>query len=157
MKAKAKRRPNMHGKPVQAKTVKINITQSDIDSAECRNPNKCMIKVAVKRALNMAHGYIHVDASGISISRNGAYREKSAIPRTALVRMLAFDQELGVKPFHFTANFKKTTKVRQLSEETKKNDVIRAKKNGSAKKRYNMRSRVIGIAVSGGAQLQEAA
>ena len=57
----------MHGKPVQSKKVTVHVLNWDIEGAECRKPTKCMIKVAVKRALNLAHGYIHVDATGVSI------------------------------------------------------------------------------------------
>lgn len=144
---------NMHGNAVQAKIVTCFVTKEDIETAECRNPNKCMIKVALKRALNLAHGYIHVDASGISISRNGRYREKAFMPRTAQVRMLAFDSEKPVSPFRFKLTFFKTTKVKEASEEQKESTYRSHKKSGTAKKKYDMRSRVIGVAVAGDEKL----
>ena len=55
-----------------------------------------MIKVSTKRALNLAHGYIHVDATGVSISRNGKYREKAFLPRSAVKQMLLFDELKGL-------------------------------------------------------------
>ncbi len=152
MKAKAKKRINMHGNAVQSKTVTVHVTKDDIQNAECGNPNGCMIKVALKRALNLAHGYIHVDASGISISRNGMYREKAFMPRSAQVRMLAFDRKDDVKPFRFKATFFKTTKVADAARRvitTKAMKKFRAKKS-YVEKKYDMRSRVIGIAVGAG-------
>lgn len=153
-KTKVRRKVNVHGNAVQAKNVTVHVTRDDIESAECRDPNACMIKVALKRALNLAHGYIHVDASGISISRNGMYREKAFMPRTAQVRMLAFDRKEDVKPFKFKLTFLKTTKVTKYSEAATERQMKTAKSNGNSKKKYNMRSRVIGIAVGGGSEVR---
>lgn len=149
----ARKGANMHGNAVQAKHVLVHVLQSDINTAECGKPTKCMIKVALKRALNLAHGYIHVDASGISISRNGRYREKAFMPRTALVNMLKFDKDKNsVKPFKFKLNFIKTTPVQEKSAADIESSYRSGKATGAAKKKYDMRSRVVGIAVAGGAQ-----
>lgn len=145
MKVKTRR---MHGNAVQSKTVRVHVTKEDIDGAECRKPTKCMIKVALKRALNLSHGYIHVDATGVSISRNGLYREKAFLPRRAMVNMVTFDEEKPVKPFPFTLTFFKTTKVGKITDEQRKKYTRRAKSTGAAKKKYNMRERVIGLAIS---------
>ncbi len=146
----------MHGSAVQAKTVMVRVTRADIESAECGNPTKCMIKVAVKRALNLSHGYIHVDATGISISRNGSYREKSFLTRTPVANMIQFDAEKDlphsertVKPFSFKLHFFKTGKVNKYSHEVMAVKIKQKRDNGNSKKQYNMRSRVIGIAVGG--------
>lgn len=156
MKAKARKKPRMHGNAVQAKNVTCYVTQDDIDTAQCGKPTKCMIKVALKRALNLSHGYIHVDATGVSISRNGSYREKAFLPRPALMKMLQFDRDKSsVTPFRFTLNFIKTTKVadaERLAVVNKASKKAKARPGYVAKK-YDMRSRVIGVAVAGGAQL----
>lgn len=145
---------NMHGNAVQAKNVTVHVTKSDIETAECGKPTKCMIKVALKRALNLAHGYIHVDASGISISRNGRYREKAFMPRNALVNMVKFDRnKSSVLPFKFKLSFIKTTPVKEKSERAIESSYRTGKASGAAKKKYDMRSRVVGIAVAGGVQL----
>jgi len=146
----------MHGKPVQSKKVTVHVLNWDIEGAECRKPTKCMIKVAVKRALNLAHGYIHVDATGVSISRNGKYREKAFLPQRALSAMVAFDHGWSVKPFKFTLEFHKTTRVGKISEQQRETYTKRAKSNGSAKKKYDMRSRVIGLSVAGGGEAKAA-
>lgn len=148
---------NMHGNAVQAKTVTIHVTKDDIEHAECGKPTKCMIKVATKRALNLSHGYIHVDATGVSITRNGSYREKAFMPRSVFVRMLAFDRSEQVRPFSFKLTFFKTTKILPKSESDIESTYVTSKRSGAAKKKYDVRSRVIGVAVAGGAALQQAA
>lgn len=142
---------NMHANAVQSKSMIISVTKGDIENAECRKPTKCMIKVAVKRALNLAHGYIHVDATGISISRNGSYREKSFMPNFVVKQMLSFDQHQEVKPFRFKAVFHKTAPIQKKSEVSKERRY--AKELNVTKKKYDMRSRVIGVAIAGGAQV----
>lgn len=149
-----KRSPNVHGNPIQHKTITAHVTDDDIKNAECGNPNKCMIKVSVKRALNLAHGYIHVDATGVSISRNGKYREKAFLPHPVVRKMIQFDQvRLGgtpPKPFSFRLTFFRTTKVGKITDEQRKRYTKRAKASGNSKKKYTMRSRVVGLSISGG-------
>lgn len=146
MSTKSKR---MHGNAIQSKVVKVHVTRDDIEGSECRRPTKCMIKVAVKRALNLSHGYIHVDATGVSISRNGTYREKAFLPYPALRSMVSFDKKMAVKPFSFTLKFYKTTPVKKYTEEQTAKQMASARRTGNYKKKYNMRSRVIGLAFAG--------
>jgi hypothetical protein len=150
----------MHGNAVQAKNIVVQVTRDDIESAECGKPTKCMIKVALKRALNLSHGYIHVDATGVSISRNGSYREKAFLPRPAMVNMVKFDAEANlpraartVKPFKFQLQFFKTTKVNKYTPAQMAVKIKRKVENGNSKKRYDIRSRVIGLALAGGSQI----
>lgn len=148
---KSRTAPRMHGNAVQAKTVRVHVRQADIDDAECGLPTKCMIKVALKRALNLAHGYIHVDATGVSISRNGRYREKAFLPRPAMVNMVSFDKDKSaVKPFNFQLTFFKTTKVADAARLAITNRATRKHraKKGYVPKKYNMRQRVIGMAIA---------
>lgn len=150
---KKRKSPKMHGNAVQAKNIAIHVTQDDIDTAQCGKPTKCMIKVALKRALNLSHGYIHVDATGVSISRNGSYREKAFLPRPALVKMLQFDRDKAhVKPFRFSLSFIKTTKVADADRLAVTNKAKRKHraKAGYVAKKYDMRSRVIGVAIAAG-------
>jgi hypothetical protein len=152
-KRKQRKSPNMHGAAVQAKHVTVHVTQGDIDAAECGKPTKCMIKVALKRALNLAHGYIHVDATGVSISRNCKYREKAFMPRPALINMLKFDKgKVGVKPFTFKLHFVKTTPIAdaERAASTRRAKQKERAKQGFVEKKYDMRSRVVGVALSGG-------
>lgn len=156
------RKPRMHGNAIQSKNVTVHVTRDDITSAECLKPTKCMIKVALKRSLNLSHGYIHVDATGVSISRNGSYREKAFLPRRAMVNMVQFDKEKDllpsqrtVRPFKFTLTFFKTTKVADahraaITRAATKRQRARA---DYVRKKYDMRSRVIGAAIAGGSQL----
>jgi hypothetical protein len=135
-------------KPNLAKRVTINVSHTDITDSECRDPNKCMIKVAVARALRVAHGYIHVDSTGISVTRRKDFREKAFLPRIAAKNMYLFDDEDTahlVKPFRFTAEFHKTTKVYKSSPERKAQ--INTRRAGVKRRKYSLHSRVIGLAI----------
>ena len=140
-------------KPNLAKRVAINVSNTDIHESECRDPNKCMIKVAVARALRIPHGYIHVDATGISVTRRDDFREKAFLPKTALKNMLKFDKKQydELKPFRFMAEFHKTTKVVKSTAKRKAriNELRNARLAAGIKPRkYNLKSRVVGIAFS---------
>ncbi len=112
------------------------------------DPNLCMIKLAVKRALNLAHGYIHVDASGIAISRNGKYREKSFLTKSVINNLILHDKPATrhlVKPFSFWADFFKVGPVKKVSKKQRREYTARAKRNGNSKKKYAPRSRIVGL------------
>ena len=132
------------------KEVTISVTQHDIDEGKCKNPNKCMIKLAVARAINIPHGYIKVDATGISITRRNDYREKSFLSHNAIVNMLRFDQNKEVRPFRFKAVFHKTSKVYKASDHRQKQVNAARKKRiaeGRPDKKYNLHQRIAGVAI----------
>ncbi len=128
------------------KKERIDVTQAHIDEGECKKARKCPIKLGVKDSLDLGHGYCHVDATGISITRNGTNREKSFIVRTALEWLLRYDTlgKNAVKPFHFWCEFYPVRKVQKLNEAQRKHKTAYAKKSGNAKKVY--RSRLDGVA-----------
>jgi hypothetical protein len=134
-------------KPNLSKKVRISVSNGDIHESECRDPNKCMIKIATARALRVAHGYIHVDATGISVTRRKDFREKAFLPRIAVRHMLEFDRKEydKLKPFQFTVEFHKTTRVYQSTTERKTQ--INARRAGKPTKKYTLHSRVVGVAV----------
>lgn len=129
------------------KREKITITQEDIDEGVCRKSRRCPIRLGVKRSLDLGHGYCHVDATGIAITRNGTNREKSFICRTALVWLKNYDDngKDAAKPFHFWAEFFPIRKVHKLSAAKRAEYTARAIKNGNSKKKYNDRSRLVGV------------
>jgi len=89
------------------KNVLIEVKREDIEDGKCKDPNLCMIKVAVKRAIG-GHGYVKVDSTGISITRRDDYREKfwwSSSRHKGLLALHAFDEGRPVKPFTFIADF----------------------------------------------------
>lgn len=136
--------------PNLGKTVMINVTAHDIEEGKCRDPNKCMIKLAVARAIDIPHGYIKVDATGVSITRRTDYREKAFLTHNALINMLRFDQKQQVKPFKFKLVFHKTSKVYKASEQRKAQvNAARHKRKaeGRPDKKYNLHQRVAGIAI----------
>lgn len=144
-------------KPNLAKHVLVYVTNTDIHNSECRDPNKCMIKVAVARALRIPHGYIHVDSTGISVTRRSDYREKAFLPRIAQRKMLEFDGEAEarkrgipskVTPFRFKVEFHKTSKVAKSTEERKAqiNQRRTARKAAGMKEKiYRLHQRVVGL------------
>lgn len=130
------------------KILPVAVTQGDIDDGECRMPNKCMLKLAIKREIG-GHGYVDVRNGTVSITRRPDYREKGFLPRSALKAMLDFDVGKKVKPFRFKVVFYKTTKIKtaaRLIQAAEANRKIRARPGYKAKK-YTMRQRIAGIAV----------
>jgi hypothetical protein len=130
--------------------VRVSVTQDDIDKGKCGDQNKCMIKISVARAINVPHGYVRVDATGISVTRRPDYREKAFIPRQALANMLRFDKDKdSVKPFYFWLVFHKTTPVAKASEQRKEaiNRNRRENDPPSKRKKYHLNKRIAGIAI----------
>lgn len=136
--------------PNMKKKVKVNVLQRDIDEGECRKPHKCAIKLSVARAIDVPHGYIKVDATGISVTRRTDFREKAFLPNSVKVYMVKFDKKLPVKPFTFTAVFHKTSKVYKSTAARRAQ--VNANRNrrlseGHKPPKYNLHQRVIGLSV----------
>jgi hypothetical protein len=113
-----------------------------------------MIKVAVARAIGVPHGYVKVDATGISVTRRKDYREKSFIPRTAIKHMLQFDKDpTQVKPFSFYLEFRKTSPVYKSTKERR--EQINKARKGKSQRKYNISERIAGIAVTDWALAKE--
>jgi hypothetical protein len=142
----AKSKPNLNRK------VRVIVRQAHIDEGECRDPNKCMIKLAVAEAIGIPHGYIKVDARGIKITRRKDYREAAFVPEQAYKAMLAFDQGQPVEPFTMTLEFHKTTRVYKNTDERRQqiNAARRQRKaEGKPDRTYSGPSkRLIGIAMT---------
>ena len=144
-------------KPNLAKRVSVYVGSTAIHDSECCNPNKCMIKVAVAHALRIPHGYIHVDATGISVTRRDDYREKAFLPKIAQRKMLEFDREEAdrkkglpskVTPFRFVAIFHKTSKVvkSNAARKARINQLRNARAAAGIKpKKYRLHQRVVGL------------
>lgn len=130
------------------KIVTVRVTQNDIDEGKCRDPNKCMLKLAIKREIG-GHGYVNVKGGVVSITRRSDYREKGFLPRSAVKAMLNFDEKKLVKPFTFRVEFYKTTKIADAKRQAQMNAVTRKRRSepGYKAKKYTMRQRIAGIAV----------
>lgn len=129
-------------------TIKVRVTPSDINEGKCKDPNKCMLKLAIKREIG-GHGYVNVKGGVASITRRADYREKGFLPRSALKAMLDFDNRREVKPFTFNITFYKTTKITNRERMDQMNAITRKNraKPGYKAKKYTMRQRIAGIAV----------
>jgi hypothetical protein len=113
-----------------------------------------MIKLAVGRAIGVAHGYIHVDATGISVTRRDDYREKAFMPLRVYKRMLMFDNpdtRSRVKPFSFWLTFHPTTKVvkrdKRAVNAARRIRVAAARARGEKPKVYSLAKRIAGVAI----------
>src|SRR5262252_7260123 len=141
-------------RPVLDKRVRVSVTALDIKWAKGCDPNKCMIKVATARAINVPHGYIRVDSTGVAVTRRNDFREKAFLPRVAVKAMLMFDDETTrdlVKPFSFWLEFHKTSRVHKASAERKEaiNAARRARvAAGNPDRRYTLTKRIKGIAIT---------
>src|SRR5262245_1255459 len=131
-------------------TIRVFVKQAHIDQAKCRDPNKCMIKLAVKEAIG-GHGYVKVDSTGIAITRRPDFREKAFLPRAGVKHLFEFDDGKEVKPFQITLKFFKTTRVYKNSEDRRlqinKARVARISA-GRPDKRSEMQKRLRGLAVA---------
>lgn len=139
--------------------VNVGITKYDIEHGKCGDPTHCMIRVAIGRELGLVHGYVKVDATGVSVTRRPDYREKAKLPKSALDALMIFDEcgRLGldpldyVRPFNFALQFKKTTKVVKVSAE-RKQQIREAKAarfaSGKPDRVSFKRSRIAGVSVS---------
>ncbi len=128
------------------KTIRVHVTQNDIVEGKCADPNKCMVKLAIKREIG-GHGYVHVEGGVVSITRRPDYREKGFMPRTVMKKVIEFDQKKEVRPFYFNITFYKSSKI-TAQKSAEKNKTLRAKPGYKAKK-YNMRRRIAGMALGG--------
>ena len=129
------------------KRERIYVSQENIDNGECGNGRKCPIRLGVKDSLNLGHGYCHVDATGISITRKGDWREKAFIVKSALRWLLDYDKRKPVRPFSFWATFHNTTPVTKLTAAQRKEYTVRARANGNSKKQYKKQSRLVGVSL----------
>lgn len=133
-----------------SKTITINVLKSDIEEGKCKDPNKCMLKLAIKREIG-GHGYVHVEGGNVAITRRPDYRERGFLPRPALKAMLDFDNQREVKPFKFKITFYKTTPIITAETAERRYALLRKEraKPGHKQKKYTMRQRIAGIAVGG--------
>lgn len=127
--------------------VKVDVLQQDIDEGKCKNPNLCMDKLAIKRAIKCPHGYIKVANGRVSITRRPDYRERADLPQKAIDMIALFDENpKAVKPHSFWLTFRKTTKVVKRDKE-RVNKNRRENNQPSRYRKYNLHERVAGLAV----------
>lgn len=140
------------------KEVEIEVTAAHIASSKCGNPTHCMIRHAVAEQLGLVHGYVRVDATGVSITRRPDFREKSPLPKGARDALVIFDEcgRLGlnplehIEPFSLKLKFQKTTKVKKVSAE-RAEQIEKARKSRAAaggKGKIYPTERFAGVAVS---------
>jgi hypothetical protein len=128
---------------------RIHITDPMIDAAKGCSPTACGIHLATKKAIG-GHGYVHVDASGVSITRRDDYREKAFLTRPLTRWMIAFDKwtrSAGPrpKPMSATLTFFKTSKIVKRDRDEINRAREARKANGWKEKKYNIHERIVGL------------
>jgi hypothetical protein len=135
------------------KSVRIHIRQEHIDEGKCRDPNKCMIKLAIAEALGIAHGYIKVDSRGIRVTRRKDFREIAYMPDKAVRALLAFDRKEPVKPFSVMLQFHKWTRVAKPASNDRREQINDARRKREAEGRTDRKytgpsRRLMGISLT---------
>jgi hypothetical protein len=169
-------------KPNLGANIVLDITQPILDKVKSEivdrgcHPYDCMYHVTTAEAINIPHGYIKVDGTGVSITRRTDYREHALPPKVMRKNMLLFDRyyleyvkwlkgkrkdkgepNFPIKPHKVRLTFYKTTKVHKASEDRKEkiNEARRIRKannkaNGVKEKVYDLHKRVLGLAMPEG-------
>jgi hypothetical protein len=145
----------------------VPIKQEDIDTSDCRNANRCMIRVAMERTLRGMSGkaihHARVDAGHATFHWQG-YRYIADMPKLGKACLIKFDAEdkkrraaekkgeefvSSVKPF--VLKFK-ARKIAKLPKNTaaRREQVNKARRlrvaEGQKPQRYTLRDRIIGFA-----------
>ena len=96
---------------------KVDVTQGDIDTGQCRLASKCMEKVAIARTLMNEYGgksdadlRVKVDAGHIKFNLRG-YRWLADTPKIAKDNLIRFDRKDPVKPHNYIVVANRRTKV----------------------------------------------
>ena len=110
------------------RTLKVNVTQEDIDKAVKKNSRSCMIATAIRRAYpELSH--IAVDIQAIRVT-DSKHREQLTFltPRFPAVEMLcAFDEGDEVTPFSFKL---KGPTIRPLVESKRTGQNVQLRRDG---------------------------
>jgi hypothetical protein len=139
--------------------IKVRITKEHIENGECGNSRNCMVGLAVQARLGLVHGYVHVDSTGVSITRRPDYREKALMPGKLAKEVCLHDEakRLGLNPFDYvqpqvvTFKFVKTTKIAPKASKERRDQINKARRQRAAEGRPDRisykRDRMAGIAI----------
>lgn len=86
-------------------TIKINVTQDEIDNSEIGQPESCMVAEAFRRRLDLPET-VGVDISIVRNSLDTRHgRIEFSLPRSVQQRIKRWDQGSKGKPFEFEVEF----------------------------------------------------
>lgn len=146
----------------------VHVSAGDIEEGECLKANKCMVRVAVERALrnldpSMPNHHTRVDAGHIKFNWKGRHALADTA-RVAKAKLIQFDKEVKerrkakkqkkpfkseVEPFPFTVRAVLGRKIIKTTS-ARKDNINAARKRrqaaGQKPKQYTLHQRVVGFA-----------
>ncbi len=145
----------------------VPVKQEDIDKSDCRMAHRCMIKVAMERALRTMSGspnhHCRVDAGHATFHWQG-YRYIADMPKLGKANLIKFDKEdkerkkakkagedfvSSVKPFTLKFKGRKVAKL-PVNTASRREQVNKARRlrvaGGQKQKTYTLRHRIVGFA-----------
>jgi hypothetical protein len=101
--------------------IPVSVHTKDIEEGACRDPHRCMEKLAIFRALTEMLGEgkvdrLRIDGAQIKFNYNG-YRWHATTPKKAKISLIAFDAKKSVAPHRYTVTAIKGTKIQKVSAE----------------------------------------
>lgn len=101
--------------------IPVSVCSKDIEDGACRDPHRCMEKLAIFRALTELLGKdkfsrLRLDGAQIKFNYNG-HRWHATTPKTAKKSLIAFDMKRPVAPHRYTVIAIKGTRIQKLSAE----------------------------------------
>lgn len=101
--------------------IPVSVCNKDIQEGACRDPHRCMEKLAIFRALTAMLGEgqfdrLRLDGAQIKFNYHG-YRWAATTPKTAKISLIKFDAKKPVEPHRYTVIAIKGTRIQKLSAE----------------------------------------
>lgn len=140
---------------IETFTIPVSVHVKDIEEGACRDPHRCMEKLAIYRALTEMLGEgkvdrLRIDGAQIKFNYNG-FRWHATTPKKAKLSLIAFDQKKPVGPHRYVVTAIKGTKIQKVTAERQQqvNLARRARQDAGTpdKPRYgqSLHQRVIGL------------
>jgi hypothetical protein len=103
---------------------RVRVLRCDIDGGKCRDPHRCMERLAIMRELDNLLGEnkatrVRLDAAQIKFNYDG-YRWYATTPKKAKVSLIQFDRNQPVQPHEYTVTAIKGTKIQKVTAERQK-------------------------------------
>jgi hypothetical protein len=99
----------------------VKVCSKDIEVGQCRDPHRCMEKVAIARALTEMLGEgkvdrLRIDGAQIKFNYDG-YRWHATTPKKAKINLIKFDAKKPVAPHQYAVTAIKGTRIMKISAE----------------------------------------
>lgn len=101
--------------------IPVSVCSKDIADGACRDPHRCMAKLAIMRSLTDMVGEgkvdrLRIDGAQIKFNFNG-YRWYATTPKRAKIALITFDAKKPVSPHQYTVTAIKGTKIKKVAAE----------------------------------------